>query len=434
MRLPRFLAKKRGDRRTGAEVWGSVGDALFHAILLAAGMVFAGLLLTGVAVPEWRINHHFLAAQGTVVGKGLARRAASGQAASTWQPCLRLRYTTPEGPREAWTLRGAIVPDRQTAITALDATRLGKPLDCWYDPTDPETVVLERGYNWWMWTLTLFLPGALVAFGGAGVARSLTAWGKSEERQAAAGGRPHGGLAAVGSYPGVPPCDDLVNSPGTILAFRLPIDSGESWALLGVGLFALLWNAVLILLAVNAGLDLLGGQIDWLLMAILVPFLAVGIAGIVIFVRGLILSTAVGTTQVEVSDHPLLPGGRYEVLLGQGGSGTFTSLDMAVELEEQATFRQGTDTRTERMVVWRASLGTWTGLQLAPGTRFEGRGVFQVPATAMHSFASEHNLVSWRVVVRGRPAGWPPFTRSFPLLVYPAPPSGTQHPKAEVPS
>ena len=52
MRLPRFLAKKRGDRRTGAEVWGSVGDALFHAILLAAGMVFAGLLLTGVAVPE----------------------------------------------------------------------------------------------------------------------------------------------------------------------------------------------------------------------------------------------------------------------------------------------------------------------------------------------------------------------------------------------
>ena len=49
--------------------------------------------------------------------------------------------------------------------------------------------------------------------------------------------------------------------------------------LLGFGLFALLWNAVLIVLAVNAGLDLLGGQIDWLLLGILVPFLVVGIAG-----------------------------------------------------------------------------------------------------------------------------------------------------------
>ena len=428
MRLPRFFAKKRGDRRTGAEVWGSVGEALFHGILLVAGIAFAALLLTGVAVPEWRINHHFLEARGTVVGKGLARRGDPGQASPTWQPCLRLRYDTPVGLHEAWALQDSPLSDRPAAVKALEPTPLGSEFDCWYDPADPRIVVLERGYNWWMWALTLLLPGALLAFGGAGVARTIAAWGKSEERQAAAGvlEPPRDGQPTIASYPGVPSCDDLVNSPGTILAFRLPIESGESWTLLGFGLFALLWNAVLIVLAVNAGLDLLGGQIDWLLLGILVPFLVVGIAGIVIFVRSLILATAVGTTQVEISDHPLLPGGRYEVLLGQGGSGSFTSLEMAVELEEQATFRQGTDTRTERVVVWRAPLGSWRGLQLAPGTRFEGRGVFQVPATAMHSFISEHNAVSWRVIVRGRPGRWPAFTRSFPVLIYPAAPPATE--------
>jgi hypothetical protein len=429
VRLPRFFAKKRGDRRTGAEVWGSVGDALFHAILLAAGIVFAALLLSGVAVPEWRINHDFLEARATVVGKGLARRAVPGQASSTWQPCLRLEYLADDSLQESWVLRGAILPDRSAAAAILAATRLGTEIDCWFDPRDPAVVVLERGYNWWMWALTLLLPGALLAFGGAGVARTVASWGKSEERQAAFGHRDPllaRSRPSEAELPGVPSCDDLVNSPGTILAFRLPIESGESWTLLGLGLFAALWNAVLIVLAVNAGLDLIGGQLDWLLLAILVPFLAVGITGIVVFIRALILATAVGTTQVEISDHPLLPGQRYQVLLGQGGSGSFTSLEMAVELEEQATFRQGTDTRTERVVVWRAPLGSWQGLQLAPGTRFEGRGEFLVPPTAMHSFASEHNSVTWRVVVRGHPARWPTFTRVFPVVIHPQPPAAAR--------
>ena len=43
MRLPRFFSKKRGHRRTGSEVWGSVGEALFHAALMVAGVGFGGV-------------------------------------------------------------------------------------------------------------------------------------------------------------------------------------------------------------------------------------------------------------------------------------------------------------------------------------------------------------------------------------------------------
>lgn len=441
MKLPRFFAKKRGHRRTGSQVWGSFGDGLFHAVLLGAGVVFGGLLASGVAVPEWRINHDFLPTSCTVVAKGLERHvtlSAPGRAEPTWQPCLRVRYEAAGVRRESWTRppAGAATADRTLALTRLSSWRLGEQLPGWYDPSDVSRVVLERGYNWWMWLLALLLPGALLAFGGAGVVRSVRRWGKSEERRAAPSRLSGildplaGGPAQAPDHPGVPAGDDQVNSPGTQLRYRLPIESPENWTLLGFGLFAVLWNAILILLAVGAGLDLLGGRTDWLLIGLLVPFACVGVAGIVVFVRGLVLATAVGTTQLEISAHPLRPGGTYDVLLAQGGVGRFASLEATLELEEQATFRQGTDTRTEKITVWRQPLQAWQDLQVTAGQRFEGRAVVSLPANVMHSFASEHNYVRWSIVVRGALSGWPSFTRVFPVVVFPgadgegAPPPG----------
>ncbi len=430
MRLPRFFEKKRGERRTGSQVWASAGEAAFHAALLAAGVIVGGLLITGVAVPEWRINHHFIATQGVVRAKGLIRQVIAdppGTLQSTWRPTLLVRYTTDGDAREAWArLRDtSTTANREAALGRLAAMPgPGADVACWYDPSDPGSVVLERGYNWWMWLLTLLLPGALAAFGGSGLLRAVRAWGKSEEHRAV--GQAHAlaplaqGPAQVDGFPGLPTSDDQVNSPGTILDYRLPIESPESWALMGFGLFAVVWNAVLVVLAVGAGLDLLGGRIDWLLIALLVPFATVGVAGIVLFVRGLVLATAVGPTQVEVSDHPLRPGRTYGVLVAQGGRGGFRSLELLLELEEQATFRQGTDTRTERAVVWSHVVKQWRDVELSPGARFEAEAEVRLPADAMHSFQSEHNLVGWRFVVRGTPLRWPPFRRVFPVVVFPA--------------
>ena len=341
MRLPRFFGKKRGHRRTGSQAWGSFGEAVFYGALVAAGLCFAGLLITG--------------------SLGIGQEA-------TGLPWAR----------------------------------------------------------WWLWLVSLLIPGALLAFGAAGLVRIVRGWGKSEERRAAAEGLANliesmappedGGRRP----PGVPACEDLVNSPGTILRYRLPIESPESWTLVGMGLFAVLWNAVLGVLAVGAGLDLLSGRVEWVLLAVLVPFLAVGVAGVVLFVRRLFLTTAVGTTQLEISDHPLLPGRSYDVLLAQGGSGVFASLTLTLEVEEMASFRQGTDTRTERIIVWRELVKEWKDVQITPGVRFETHVTVAIPAGAMHSFASEHNAVRWRIVVAGRPERRPAFTRVFPLVVHPA--------------
>jgi hypothetical protein len=430
VKLPRFFGKKRGHRRTGSQAWASLGDAAFHAALLAVGLVFGGLLLSGVAVPEWRMNHQFARTDGVIVGKGLVRRrvtAPTGTVASTWQPTILVRYTAADRTIESWSRspRSTITADRAAAVERLSAWRLGADVPAWYDPSDPSVVVVQRGFNWWMWLVTLVLPGALVAFGGSGLLRAVVRWSTSEERRAVPGGLA-GSLAPLTAtprqapdHPGVPACDDHVNSPGTFLAYRLPIDSPESWALIGFGMFAALWNAVVVVLMVNAGIDLLGGRTDWLLLGLLVPFVAVGIAGIVVFARRLVIATAIGTTQVEIGGLPLRPGHSYEIVLAQGGTGTLESLELSLESEEQATFRLGTDTRTERLPVWRQPIGSWQQVQLSPGTRFEARVTATIPPTAMHSLSTEHNAVRWMLVVRGTPSRWPAFARTFPLVVFP---------------
>ena len=430
VRLPRFYAKKRGHRRTGSHEWGVVGDGLFHATLLVAGLCFGGLLLSGVAAPEWRINHEFRESTCTILAKGLAKTTIADPPATVitnWRPCLLVRYSVNGVVHESWSQgpTATNTADRELALGRLSAWTLGAETVCWYDPAFPQTVVLQRGYSWWLWLLSLLLPGALVLIGGTGLVRVLRAWGKSEEHRAASAGisemldpLSQPALAAPG-YPAVPVCDDLVNSPGTVLRYRLPIESPESWTLVGFGLFALLWNAVVVVLSVGAGLDLLGGRIDWWLFALLVPFLGVGIGGIVLFIRSLVFATAVGPTQLEISDHPLLPGGRYDVLLAQGGTGTFRTLTLTLELEEQATFRQGTDTRTEQLVVWRQTVASFADVGAAPDSRFESRAVIDVPRDAMHSFTSAHNAVRWRLVVRGTPERWPELCRTFPVVVFP---------------
>jgi len=430
VRLPRFYAKKRGHRRTSSREWGVVGDGLFHGGLLVAGLFFGGLLVTGVAAPEWRINHAFRESKGRVLAKGLARTTVADPPAAvitTWRPCLLVRYPAQGVVLESWSHGTAAenTPDRDLALRRLRAWTLGTDIPCWYDPAAPETVVLRRGYNWWLWLLSLLLPGALVLIGGSGLARGLRSWGKSEERRAASAGLSElldplvqPSLTAPG-YPTVPTWDDLVNSPGTILRHRLPIESPENWTLVGFGLFALLWNAVVVVLAVGAGLDLLGGRIDWWLFALLVPFLAVGVGGVALFVRSLVFATAIGPTQVEISDHPLVPGGRYDVLLAQGGTGTFRSLELTLELEEQATFRQGTDTRTEHLIVLRQPVAAFQDIAAEPHARFEARAIVEIPADGMHSFTSAHNAVRWRLVVHGVPQKWPAFDRVFPIVVFP---------------
>ena len=88
--------------------------------------------------------------------------------------------------------------------------------------------------------------------------------------------------------------------------------------------------------------------------------------------------------------------------------------------EETATYRQGTNSRTETQEVYRHELFCRQRFEIERGLPFETELEFSVPEGAMHSFKADHNEINWVLAVEGDLAGWPNYKRSFPVIVRPA--------------
>jgi hypothetical protein len=267
--------------------------------------------------------------------------------------------------------------------------------------------------------------------GGGGLALSVLSWGKSNERKAAllqkaANLDPLTPVGRAGyEFPNVPGIADVTNSPGTTLRYRLPIARSPVWTL-GAALAAcLFWNGIVGGFALIAVRGHWSGDPDWFLTVFLIPFVLVGIALVYFFFRQLLITTGIGPTLVEISDHPLYPGHRYQLFLSQSGRLRMNALEVLLVCEEEVTFRHGTDARTETRRVYEKPILRHEAFDIRRGLPFESLCEFDVPAGGMHSFKSERNEINWSVVVRGDVAGWPDYQRSFPVIVYPGSNGGT---------
>ncbi len=225
--------------------------------------------------------------------------------------------------------------------------------------------------------------------------------------------------AAAKDFPAVPPDADFTNSPGTHLKYRLPIYTAQGWRLLAATIACLLWNGLVAMFIVVAIHRHWRSEPDWLLDLFVLPFMVVGGLLIYYFVRELLIATGVGPTLVEISDHPLWPGKVYELFLEQSGHLSINSLDVSLECEELSTYRQGTDARTDRRIVFEQKIFHRDSLEILPGEPFAANCELPIPQNIMHSFKADHNEVQWKLVVRGKAEGWPNFERRFPVVVYP---------------
>ncbi len=435
----RMYGKKRGHRRTGSRTWGSLGEALFFGFFLVLGSFFLAGLLNMLVVPEWRVNHEFVETEGTVLMTRLGEPGdahPSADADDEEQPLYRPEVLV-EYRAGGKTFREktydihfnsdrAYTADREALETALADFKEGEVISVWYDPADPQTVVVVRGYTWLLWVL-LLLPVAFILIGGIGLILTLFHWGKSIEHRVATtqmASRLNPLKEAeqdLITFPFVPHDSNLTNSPGTRLKYRLPIDLSRGWRLVVILAACIFWNSIVAVFAMIAINSHLAGQPEWLLTLFVLPFAAVGLAIIYFFVRELLVVTAVGPTQLEISDHPLRPGGSYRVYVSQGGRLTINSLELSLVCDEVATYRQGTDTRTELARVYAQPLLARQQVELLPQAAFEEQLDVAIPAQCMHSFKADHNEVRWRLLVRADVAGWPPFERSFPVVVVPLP-------------
>ena len=420
----RIVPKKRGNRSTGSKVWGKVIECALSAAALVAGTIALVVVLVKVVIPEWRVNHQFVEHTCVVLQTRLAKQ--EGADGTLYRPEARIQYSVNGETYVTWTysIRGRYTASRAEVEKILQSLEPGEEYTCWYDPADPSVAVLVQTYTWWSW-LTLAIPGSFILIGIGGVVHSLMTWGKSAERQAAIAQRTAHGASfdpsrcSLPDFPYVPKPASITDSPGTTLAYRLPSVTGSGWKLLGGAAACLGWNGIVALFACVAISGFLEGRPDWLLTVLVIPFLVVGGGIIVYFLRYVLVASAIGPTLVEISEQPLYPGNHYELFVSQTGRLRVKSLEVVLACEEQATFQQGTNTRRESLRVLEQPVYRREQFDVRHGVPFEARCLLEVPAGAMHSFKSEHNEISWKIIVKGEVDGWPSFSRSFPVIVYP---------------
>jgi hypothetical protein len=426
----RYYGKKRGNRRTGSPALGSVGEALFWAVLLLLGCGGTVLLLANFIGPQWRVNHEFVETKCKVLDKRLGEK--QGEDGPFYRPEIKIEYEVGGEIYRNWhyDLQRAYSSGRESAQTivnrfAVYESAKDNRYPCWYDPTDPYVVVLTRGYRWWIW-LAFTVPASFVAIGAGGLIYTLWHWGKSAEHRAAMTQRSQDRdfFGANGSsqrpFPFVPQGADTTNSPGTRLRFRLPMATSPGWALFGALAGCVIWNGIVAVFVVIAVRSHLAGRPDWFLTFFIIPFVLVGLGAIGLFLRQLLIATGIGPTLLEISDHPLQPGGQYRLFLSQSGWLTVNALRVSLVCEETATYRQGTNTRTETQQVHRHELFHRETFTIDGGLPFETELALSVPEGAMHSFKADHNEINWAMVVECDVTRWPDFKRAFPVIVRPA--------------
>lgn len=285
---------------------------------------------------------------------------------------------------------------------------------------NPQPQMLRIGFGFW---LTILVLGSLILLGGSGLVRTILLIAASAERRSVLAQRTQQLEVALElptvELPTVPSDANLRNSPGVRLPFRLPATYSPAWRLIAAIVFCLIWNGAAAVLVVLAGQSFFGPRPEWFLTIFTVPFVGMGGWAIFDFVRQMLIHTGIGPTNVEISEHPLRPGGEYQLYFSQAGRLSMRFLTLSLACEEQATFRQGTDLRSETRRVFDRQLFRETDFDIEPGIPFERELEFQIPDAAMHSFQSEHNAINWKIVVHGDAESWPPFERTFPLVIHP---------------
>ncbi len=426
----RFYHKKRGNRRTGSQALGRVGEAITYSVFLGIGVLSLLIILFGWMIPEWRANYRF--AQTTC--KTLEKRIGEEPQKDglLYRPEIHIEYEVQNVAYRTWTydVGENYSSDRDVAQAVLDRFEIGKEYPCWYDPSDPRVAVLVRQYHWNVYVIAS-LPVILIFIGGGGLVYFFFHWGRTAEHRAAIRQRLRAMANARANrlgvdreslpvFPNVPSYSDVTNSPGTRLRYRLPIESSPAWTLLGSAVICVIWNAAVVFMIWGAsGAELPDGLLRFGVYAAYALFLGLGVFLTVIFFRQLLITTGIGPTFVEISDYPLHPGKECNLFLSQSGSLTVNALTASLVCVERARYRQGTNLRTEEYEVIRLEIFRRLNFSVLSGIPFEGECVVAVPPGAMHSFKSENNEVNWSLVVEGDVAGWPNFKRSFPIIVYP---------------
>ena len=295
------------------------------------------------------------------------------------------------------------VPDATTKAEAQAAASQypeGSKQTAYVHPDKPDYSVLDRGFRPAL--LLGLIPLAMVVIGGTGLLRRLT--------------RAVAGPPAYGDAPAMP-------STGKDLERGTPITrrGKAGWgALIVVVIFGAFWNFVVSFLVrevARSWKDGAPGCHGWFLTFFAIPFVVVGLVMIGVFFYCLLKL---------FNPRPILALSSGAVGLGESfeAAWRFTGrydrihrLRLMFEGREEATYRRGTSTATDREVFLSIDLIDTTN----PAEIRFGKTTVTVPAGAVPSFDGQHNKIVYVIRVIGDIKRWPDVNEEFVVRILHAP-------------
>jgi len=389
-------------------------------------------------IPNWEFRRNYIpwkcVVKETEIGEKIVREKVF------YRPEILIDYKYNEEDftvraYELATLRhdGGYDYDRTTAEEIARSFQVGKEYSCWINRDTPNRAVLYRAPTIWSWFF-LVIPVFLIISGGTGLYIAFRRRSVSAERMVRIRSTLFPGFAPPKKgvpYPTVPDPADINNSPGTHLAYRLPMTQVSTIKIIITLILCLFWNIVswtvflLSLFATNWVV-----QVGVPAMIFGATFCLLGLILLVWVVHQFLVAFGVGPTILEMSDHPIYPGRKYRLMLLQFGAFRVKSYQVDLVCEEIVRFRQGTDTITTRKEVFCKPIFVKHDFETQSDTPLQEELIVRLPLGTMHSFRTEHNEILWKFHVHAEFAGWPKLQRTCPIVVRPPTISG-YHPDWE---
>jgi len=327
-------------------------------------------------------------------------RSHRGDKGTTYSPDILYRYQV-QG-REYLANRysfGGFASSGYNAKAAIVARyRPGVRSLCYVNPTDPVEAVLERRMTAGLWIG--LIPGIFAVVGAGGLihANRLRRKGK------------HSGV------PGQSGITDIAreSSDGPVQLKPAASPLSKFAASLAIALF---WNGIVSVFVYHIVHSWRHGPIEWFLTLFMIPFVLIGL-GIVGYVVYAFVGLFNPRVKLTISSSSVLPGATIELDWKiDGNPSRVRRLNIYLEGREEATYRRGTRTSTDKDV--------FVNLPIADVRDFsamlEGRAQLTIPSNAIHSFDAASNKIKWAVFICAEVSRMPDIKDEFGITVLPQP-------------
>ena len=266
---------------------------------------------------------------------------------------------------------------------------------CYVNPKNPSESILKRGFHAKLLLALFPLPFLLVGVGGiVGTLRG--------KRPRSAGIEALGPMGQMGL--GEPASGRQVLKPACSSKMKF----------IGLTLAACFWNGIVSIFVIGAIQDLRHGGFSPSSLFLLL-FIAAGL-GLIAGAVYQFLAMFNPRPTIELSPGAIPLGGSAEVQWSfVGQAGRIRELAVTLRGTEEARYRRGTDTCTDRNVFYEMELHRTSD----PFEVASGQVGFVMPQDTMHSFVATNNKIIWSLEIHGDIKGWPDVKESFNINVTP---------------